>query len=167
MLSLMRLRFLQPSALRGDAISPAPYGCAASCRVGELRTRNNVPRRAQNAVASHTHTFTPNLLNELRLGFNRIAAGVFQQNMANNLNLQVGLPSISSNPRDSGLSQISINGYSTLGDEPHNPQHSATSIYQVSDAVTWARGKHLVRAGVDLRWPVSYTHLTLPTILRV
>jgi len=113
---------------------------------------NNVPRRAQNAVASHTHIFTPNLLNDLRLGFNRIAAGVFQQNMTSNLNQQVGLPSISSNPRDFGLSQISILGYSTLGDEPHNPQHSATSIYQVSDTATWARGKHLVKAGVDLRW---------------
>ena len=113
---------------------------------------NNVPRRAQNAVASHTHIFTPNLLNDLRLGFNRIAAGVFQQNMATNLNQQVGLPSISSNPRDFGLSQISILGYSTLGDEAHNPQHSATSIYQVSDTATWARGKHLVKAGVDLRW---------------
>ena len=113
---------------------------------------NNVPRRAQNAVASHTHIFTPNLLNELRLGFNRIAAGVFQQNMASNLNRQVGLPSISSNPRDFGLSQISILGYSTLGDESHNPQHSATSIYQVSDTATWAHGKHLVNAGVDLRW---------------
>ena len=113
---------------------------------------NDVPRRAQNAVASQTHIFTPNLLNDLRLGFNRIAAGVFQQNMASNLNQQVGLPSISSNPRDFGLSQISILGYSTLGDEPHNPQHSATSIYQASDTATWARGKHLVKAGVDLRW---------------
>jgi len=112
---------------------------------------NNVPRRAQNAMASHTHIFTPNLLNDLRLGFNRIAAGVFQQNIDSNLNHQVGLPSISSNPRDFGLTQISILGYSTLGDEPHNPQHSATSIYQVSDTATWARGKHLVKAGVDLR----------------
>jgi outer membrane receptor protein involved in Fe transport len=112
---------------------------------------NDVPRRAQNVVASHTHIFTPNLLNEIRLGFNRIAAGVFQQNIHNNLNSQVGLPTISSNARDSGLSQISILGYSTLGDEPHNPQQSATSIFQVSDSATWARGKHLLRAGIDLR----------------
>ena len=113
---------------------------------------NNVPRRAQNAVASDTHTFTPNLLNEVRAGFNRISAGVFQQNMSNNLNQQVGLPTVSSNARDNGLSLISVLGYSPLGDESNNPQHSATSIYQVSDALTWARGKHLVRAGVDLRW---------------
>ena len=113
---------------------------------------NNVPRRAQNAVASETHTFTPNLLNEVRAGFNRVSAGVFQQNMSNNLNQQVGLPTVSSNARDCGLSLISILGYSPLGDESNNPQHGATSIYQVSDALTWAHGKHLLRTGVDLRW---------------
>jgi outer membrane receptor protein involved in Fe transport len=134
----------------GDRSLFEPF--SASSLVAVPGFGNNVPRRAQNAVASHTHIFTPNLLNDLRLGFNRIAAGVFQQNIASNLNSQVGLPSISSNPRDFGLSQISILGYSTLGDEPHNPQHSATSIYQVSDTATWARGKHLVKAGVDLRW---------------
>jgi len=112
---------------------------------------NDVPRRAQNAVVSHTHTFTPNLLNELRLGFNRISAGVFQQNIDNNLNKQVGLPTISSNTRDAGLTQIQILGFSTLGDEPHNPQHSATSIYQLSENVTWSRGKHIFKAGLDLR----------------
>ena len=36
----------------------------------------NVPRRAQNAMARETHIFTPNLLNELRLGFDRIAARI-------------------------------------------------------------------------------------------
>jgi outer membrane receptor protein involved in Fe transport len=113
---------------------------------------NNAPRRAQNAVANHTHIFTPNLLNEVRLGFNRIAAGVFQQNIDNNLNQQVGLPTISANPRDIGLSLISVLGYSRLGDESHNPQHSATTVYQFLDTVTWARGKHLLRTGIDLRW---------------
>jgi hypothetical protein len=134
----------------GDRTLFEPF--SASSLVAVPGFGNNVPRRGQNAVVSQTHIFTPNLLNELRLGFNRIAAGVFQQNMSTNLNRQVGLPTVSSNPRDFGLSQISILGYSTLGDEAHNPQHSASSIYQFSDSVTWARGKHLVKAGADLRW---------------
>jgi hypothetical protein len=134
----------------GDRSLFEPF--SASSLVAVPGFGNNVPRRAQNVVASQTHIFTPNLMNDLRLGYNRIAAGVFQQNMASNLNRQVGLPSLSSNPRDFGLSQVSILGYSALGDESHNPQHSATSIYQISDTATWARGKHLVRAGADLRW---------------
>ena len=37
---------------------------------------NDVARRAQNVMASETHVFTPSLINEVRLGFNRVAQGV-------------------------------------------------------------------------------------------
>jgi outer membrane receptor protein involved in Fe transport len=111
----------------------------------------DVPRRAQNAMARHTHIFTPALLNELTLGFSRVSTGVFQENMGRNINREVGLPVISTNPRDTGLSLISLTGYSRIGDESHNPQQGTSNIYQVSDTVAWVRGRHLVKAGVDLR----------------
>ena len=71
---------------------------------------NDVPRRAQNVMASETHAFSPAFLNELRLGFNRIAQGVFHQNQGRNLNREVGLPSPWLNSRDEGLSFISLPG---------------------------------------------------------
>ena len=125
---------------------------SASALVAVPGFGNNVPRRAQNVMAGDTHIFTPNVLNELRLGFNRIASGAFPQNTGRDINRQVGLPEISSNPRDFGLSQITITGFSQLGDELHNPQHSATSIYQAVDTATWVRSRHLIKAGFDVRW---------------
>jgi hypothetical protein len=113
---------------------------------------DNVPRRAQNAMASEQHTFSPTLLNELRLGLDRVSAGVNQQDLGRSLNSSVGLPVVSSNPRDNGLSLINITGYSPLGDEYNNPQHSATTMYQVNDTIAATRGRHLLRAGFDLRW---------------
>ena len=113
---------------------------------------DNVPRRAQNAMASETHTFSPSLLNELRLGFDRVSEGVFQQDLGRNVNAAVGLPEVSTNARDTGLSLIDITGYSPIGDEYNNPQHSATTIYQAIDTVTTVRGRHLLKAGLDLRW---------------
>jgi outer membrane receptor protein involved in Fe transport len=112
----------------------------------------DIPARAQNAMVSETHTFTPNLLNELRLAVDRVAQGDFQQDFGNNVNQAVGLPAISTNPRDFGLSLISITGYSAIGDDPNNPQHSAASTYQLTDSVTCSRGRHLFRAGVELRY---------------
>ena len=111
----------------------------------------NVPRRAQNAMASETHVWAPSLLNELRLGFNRVSAGSFQENLGRDINGEVGLPRVSTNPRDSGLSLIKITGYSPVGDEYHNPQHSASTIYQATDTLTFARGRHVMKAGLDLR----------------
>jgi hypothetical protein len=112
---------------------------------------DNVPRRAQNAMAGETHIFSARLLNELRFGLDRVSAGVFQQNMGRNLNGQVGLPEVSTNPRDTGLSLIDITGYSPIGDEYNNPQHSASTVYQVTDTLTAVRGRHLWKAGIDLR----------------
>ena len=112
---------------------------------------DNVPRRAQNAMAAETHIFSARLLNELRLGLDRVSAGVFQQNMGRNLNQEVGLPQVSTNPRDTGLSLIDVTGYSPIGDEYNNPQHSASTVYQFADTLTAVHGRHLFKAGVDLR----------------
>jgi hypothetical protein len=112
---------------------------------------DNVPRRAQNAMAGETHIFSARLLNELRFGLDRVSAGVFQQNLGRPLNRDVGLPQVSTNPRDSGLSLIDITGYSPIGDEYNNPQHSASTVYQVTDTLTAVRGRHLFKAGIDLR----------------
>jgi hypothetical protein len=110
---------------------------------------NNVPRRAQNVMASETHVFTPALINELRLGFNRIAAGAFQE--SNVSNRQVGLPEPWLNGRSQGLSYITMQGYSPLGHEYNNPQHSVTNTYQVVDQATYSAGRHFLKFGGEVR----------------
>ncbi|PYV83027.1 MAG: hypothetical protein DMG05_27030, partial [Acidobacteria bacterium] len=111
----------------------------------------DVPRRAQNLIVSETHILTPALLNEVRLAFNRVAAGAFQENMKSSINQSVGLPELSSNPRDFGLSFITISGFSPLGDEFNNPQYSVTNTFQLLDNATYAHGPHLLKFGLDLR----------------
>jgi len=111
----------------------------------------NVPRRAQNAMIGENHTFSPSLINQLRLVFNRVAAGSLQESRTSSLNRQVGLPELSSKPRDFGLSFITIFGYSPIGDEYNNPQHSVTNVFQVTDAVTYSKGQHLFEFGADFR----------------
>ncbi|MBC8164836.1 MAG: TonB-dependent receptor [Bryobacteraceae bacterium] len=112
---------------------------------------NDVARRAQNVMASETHTFTPNLLNELRLGFNRVAFGVTQQGSETNLNQLTGLPSPWNNARDQGLTFINFVGSSPLGQEYNSPQHSVTNTYQVIDQASYTTGKHTLKAGGEFR----------------
>ncbi len=111
----------------------------------------SIPRRAQNAALSDTHIFTPAVLNELRLAYNRVSNNTIQQNPGVSINKQVGLPELSSNPRDWGLSEISINGFSPLGDENTSPQRGTTNTYQINDIASWTRGAHLVKFGFDQR----------------
>ena len=112
---------------------------------------DNVPRRAQNVMLSETHVFSPDVINEIRAGYNRVAEGTFQQDIGHSVNSAVGLPDLSTNPRDFGLSLISVTGFSPLGDEYNNPQHSASNILQLVDQVTYTHRRHLVKFGADIR----------------
>lgn len=112
---------------------------------------NDVPRRAQNAVISLVHPISAALLSETRLGFNRVANSVTQQFAGTSLNRKVGLPEVSGNSRDFGLSQITITGYSVLGDDLTSPQHGATTNYQIVELATYSRGRSLLKFGGDIR----------------
>ena len=111
---------------------------------------NDVARRGQNFVASATHILSPNLLNDTRIGFNRVSASVFPEE-GSTVNRDVGLPEPWANARDAGLSLITVSGYSPIGHEYNNPQSGTTNTIHIADTLTWTRGNHLVKAGFDGR----------------
>ncbi len=111
---------------------------------------DTVNRRSQNAMAAMTFLVTPNLVNESRVAFSRVASSVKQE--ASILNSQVGLPTISPRERDLGLSFITITGFSPLGDEGNNPQNSVTNVYQFLNNSSYVHGNHLIKFGADLRF---------------
>ena len=111
---------------------------------------DTVRRRSQNAMAALTLVLTPNFVNETRGAFSRVAASVNQE--ASVLNSDVGLPTVSPNPRDLGLSFITVTGFSPLGDEGNNPQKSVTNVYQVINTSSYSHGRHLMKFGGDIRF---------------
>ncbi len=112
---------------------------------------DDVTRRSQNAMIGETHVFSPAFVNDIRFAFNRVATAVRQENQGTSVNGQVGLPELSSNPRDFGLSFITVTGLSPLGHEGNNPQNSVTNTFQFLDTATYARGNHLLKFGGDIR----------------
>lgn len=111
---------------------------------------DTVKRRSQNVMTGLTYVLRPQLVNETRLAFNRVASSVTQQ--ASVLNSNVGLPTISSRARDLGLSFTTITGFSPLGDEGNNPQNSVTNVYQVLNNSSYVRGDHVIKFGIDFRF---------------
>jgi hypothetical protein len=129
-------RLTVPFAGTSDALIPG-YG-------------NNVPRRSQNAGINLVHPFSSHWLSETRLGYNRVANSVVQQT-AGDLNKQVGIPEVSGNSRDFGLSQITIPGYSILGNDLTSPQFGATNNYQGVEQASYTRGRSTLKFGGDVR----------------
>ena len=111
----------------------------------------DVPRRAQNLVVSSTRPFGARFVNDARVSWTRVSAGAFHEGQGESLSRQVGLPELSDDPRDWGLPLITVAGFSALGDEFNNPQESTTNMWQVSDTLSWTRGRHLMKAGAEVR----------------
>jgi hypothetical protein len=106
---------------------------------------NDVARRGQNVVAALTSA-SSRYVNDLRFGYTRVSIGVFPEDTAIT-NASVGLPALSSRPRDAGLSLISVAGYSPLGHEYNNPQESTSDTFQIADTATGTWGAHLLKLG--------------------
>lgn len=110
---------------------------------------SDVARRGHNAVVSATQIVSSSLVNESRVGFNRVSSSVTPEGGVTSG--MVGLPEPWVNARDAGLSFITVSGFSPLGAEYNNPQKGTTNAVHINDTATWSRGRHLVRFGGDAR----------------
>lgn len=112
---------------------------------------NDLIRRGQNLMIGENRVLSARLVNDVRVAFNRVAGQVVHENAGVSVNQAVGMPELSANPRDFGLSYITISGYSALGHEYNNPQQTVTNVYQVLDTATLALDRHLLKFGFDIR----------------
>lgn len=106
-----------------------------------------------NFMLGETHTFSTNILNELRLGYNRADFLPFQEGANGKINYsqQFGLMNLTTNPAQFGLPDFSWSGYSAIGGPGSDPLGGLTNTYQISNNLTMAFGKHSVKTGFDIR----------------
>ncbi|WP_158789852.1 carboxypeptidase-like regulatory domain-containing protein [Granulicella sp. L46] len=106
-------------------------------------------------LVSHSYEFTPTLINEFRYGFTHsILSPDFPIEGAQAI-AQLGLQGIdvSNHPTDGGFPSIFFNdgtSFTPIGRDHVGPTVSST--YELADNLTWTRGRHTVRGGVDIRW---------------
>ena len=134
----------------GDSELFEPYATGSATRVPGFG--NDVDERGQNLMVAETHTIGSRWVNEFRFGYNRVDNRTFHQNTGTSINRSLGLPDFTSRERDLGLSQISVTGFSPLGDERNNPQDSVVDSYQILNTASYAQGGHLMRFGVERHW---------------
>lgn len=109
--------------------------------------------RAQHAGIGYTHTFNERLLNDLHGGYFRYAVNALPFNFGKDLGAQLGIPNANrpGYPNSSGLTNIDIAGFTSLGDSQWLPEHVFENIYQIADTLTWIKGRHSFKFGVDFR----------------
>jgi hypothetical protein len=101
--------------------------------------------------------FHPTVLNELRVGFNRFFNTTIQEG-ANGQDI-LGFQNAGKDPVSFGLPVISLTGFSSLGPGFTLPDLVGANTLQIDESLTWIRGSHAVKAGVDYRF-LQYPHTT-------
>lgn len=95
-----------------------------------------------------THVFSGALVNEARMGFSRLGGVVVQENK---LPLRaIGMQRFNSE-RFPDIPQISVTGVFSLGYSVNADQGVNQDTYHFADTLSWNKGKHAVRAGMEMR----------------
>ena len=102
-----------------------------------------IPLKYHLATISEFHNFTPNLINEVRIGFNRFYNTTPSGNFS--------YPGLDTFPNLTFYDQGGLN----LGPDGNAPQFTIQNLYQVTDNVSWTKGKHTLRFGFDGRKYIS------------
>lgn len=99
-----------------------------------------------------THTFSPTLLNELKLGYNRWAVHKYNEDQGSLIAQQLGIQGSVTDPARAGMPDFFFAGYDTVGAEPTFPQSGAVNTFQLADTLTHVQGRHTVAYGFDVRF---------------
>ncbi|MBV9744063.1 MAG: TonB-dependent receptor, partial [Acidobacteriia bacterium] len=128
--------FEPQNALCGSSTLPG-FGCHAG-----LTT--------QLGAVDQTHIISPAMVNEFRAGVNRLVQPRVQQDNTADF---PGLPGafLGYLANNNGVPRTSITGYSTLGGATNLPSERDDTTYQITDAITWTRGKHSIKFGGEWR----------------
>jgi hypothetical protein len=124
----------------------------------------NVPR-SRSFVINETHTFSPNLLNEFRLGFSRNETDITVQDKGFNAATIItdaagkplpGVVDATQNVENSGLPTVNVSGgFASLGSTNNLPQGRITNTYELFDnmsmAAPFGASRHSWRWGFHIR----------------
>ncbi len=141
---MQRENFEPSNPLCGDRVIPG-FGCTE-------------PERTQHIAIVDTHVFSPRFLNEFRIGYNRMRTNRFHEdmalgNMVQKLGLPQGGPDGLAGPEffNTGLPQVRVSGFATIGGPTNLPQGRRTNTYHIANSVTYTGGSHTLKAGADVK----------------
>ncbi len=107
----------------------------------------------QQAVFNETHTFTPHLIHDFRLGYTRRGNGIAGPTLGTTASSALGIPGIPTNAAfNNALPLFTFTGFQQLGPSASTFAQYQTAVWQMVDSVTYTRGRHAIKAGLDFRW---------------
>jgi hypothetical protein len=149
-LSLNDRVFGRLSNFRGsfEPVTPLPEGSGTT--TGTLGPQDTT---SWSFASNYQHTFSNNLLNELRIGDTRRTVHRTAAQLASAAGGALSIPGIPSTAQfPNTLPTFTITGYQILGSPMNTASDFKTSVSEVADTLTWVKGRHTFKTGFGWRW---------------
>jgi len=111
------------------------------------------------AGLTYLHVFGPTLINELRTGFARTSSREYSQYGGQDINRELGLPQVTTDPHLTGFPRFTVLNLAALGDAASMPRDIAVNNYEVSDVISANRGRHVLKFGASVLRLQLFQHL--------
>ena len=110
--------------------------------------------RVHQAVLGNTWTMSSTVVNEFRFGYNYFF-NTFGRELAFERDVikELNIPGIALNPPEAwGIPSIGITGFSGFGDSTEGPYTNRNHAFEISDNLSWIRGRHSFKVGGTVRF---------------
>jgi hypothetical protein len=99
-----------------------------------------------------THLFSPTLINEFKVGYNRWQLRLWNEDTGNMIAQQLGILGLDRGKAiQAGVPNLNFATYDGIGSDPAIPQAGAVNTFQVADTLTHVVGSHALAYGFDAR----------------
>jgi hypothetical protein len=129
---------------------PSPFGNALD---GGDFFSGNEDNSYRSVAIGEIHMFNPYLVNEFRLGYNRINSHRFQINSNVDVSSQLGFPGVPFGPDNGGLPNITFGDGSSvgIGSSGFLPSIEKQNSWVFTDNLTKIAGRHSLKFGAEVR----------------
>jgi hypothetical protein len=131
------------------------YDASQFTPAAQIGTGTSNPLVSRNAVIGHTFLITPNVVNEARIGYNRVYAYQIGVPLipGSNFSSLEGLNNVTAltDATEYGRSSVAIAGFTTIGDGGAD-QGSTENVYSAGDTLSYVHGKHTIKGGFQFQW---------------
>ena len=153
-----------------QATNFVPGGSPTWSEANAFGSNQHIENHGRNAVLTETHVFSPNLINQATVGYNRIfnhilsygtgtceaaKLGIPGADLASSCDAFTGYPPSLNQAQQEcescGMTSFQMSAYFSVGDRGYAPYQGGTNVYSFSDTLDLIKGKHEIRAGLTFR----------------
>ena len=104
-------------------------------------------------ASNYQHTFSGNVLNEVRIGDTRRTIKRTATQLPGPPGAALNIPGIPPNAHfPNTMPTFAPNGYQQLGPPMSTASNFNTSVSEIANSFTWVKGRHAIKMGLDWRW---------------